>query len=55
MIEIQDFERENISMNQPTFDSNTFGTKTTNRKNSSIASIPVGKKMTELTIFTQLT
>ena len=44
MREIQDFERENISMSWPTFDSTPIGKNTTNRTPSPIYSITVKRK-----------
>ena len=55
MREIQYFERENISMSQPNFDSTPIVTNTTNRTTSPIDSISVGTKITETTPLTQPT
>ena len=41
---IQDFERENISMSQPTLVSTPIGINMTNRKTLPIDLIPVGTK-----------
>ena len=52
MREIQDFERENISMSRPTLDSTHIGTNTTNGTTSPIKSILVGTKTPEPTPLT---
>ena len=55
MREIRDFEQENISMSQPTLDSTTNGTNTTNIKKSPIDLIPVRTKTPEPMPLTQQT
>ena len=55
MREIQDFERENISMSPPNLDSTPIVLNTTNRTRSPIESITVGTKMLVPTPLTQPT